>query len=69
MCSSEAELTVTKKFQTKSSNPHPVKQNVSNSIQIHHKFENPPDLNPNPCSSLMHEMQFAFCGFLLTHTI
>jgi len=36
---------------TRLSNPIPVKQNLE--IQIHHKGENPPVLNPNPCSSLV----------------
>jgi len=48
----KTELTVAKKFQTRLSNPNLVKQKVFNPIQIHHKFENPPDLNPNPCSFL-----------------
>jgi len=37
-------------------NPNPVKQNLSNPspIQIQHNFEIQPDLNPNPCTSLLH---------------
>jgi len=57
ICGSETELIVAKKFQTRLSNPNPnpVKQDLSHSnpIQMHHKFENPPDLNLNPCSSLL----------------
>jgi len=53
--SSETAPTVAKKFQRRLSNPNPIRQNLSNPnpIQIHHTFENPPDLNPNPCSSLV----------------
>jgi len=56
--SSETELTVTvaKNFQTRLSNPKLVKQNLSNSntSQIHHKFENLPDLHPNEIQCHVH---------------
>jgi len=49
--SSETELKVAKKCKTRLSNSNPIQIRLSRiyKIHIHHKAENPPNLNPNPC--------------------
>jgi len=49
----ETELKVAKKFKTRFSNPNPIQIRLSRIYKIHHKAENPQDLNPTPFSSLI----------------
>jgi len=51
--STETKLKVAKKFKTRLSNPIQIRFRKIFIIQIHRKAENPPDLDPNPCSPLI----------------